>query len=210
MSWARYWATRARAPLKRRAATPLAARSWLTRLNSTPAAPPTPETGGAVGRGRTGGRTGAGRTATGAGAAEAASGVAVGGGATRAASCPRPLAPACRDRKEATWVPATGRLATGRDGCDPSMVIVATASSGAATMTTTLVTDRDIHNPPCGLTWRRRILGRGRGRDQTVGRPRNPPPRPPLKGQSRYQAEAATKKRSWPSNCPGRMTIIAR
>src|SRR2546430_15373951 len=60
MSWARYWATRASDPLQASAATPLAARSWLTRLNWTPAAPPTLATGGAglatgFGRGGTGG-----------------------------------------------------------------------------------------------------------------------------------------------------------
>src|SRR5437867_12146175 len=59
MSWARYWATRASAPLQASGATPLPARSWLTRLNWTPAAPPTPETGGA------GFVTGFGRAATG-------------------------------------------------------------------------------------------------------------------------------------------------
>src|SRR2546422_5672541 len=47
MSWARNWATRASDPLQASGATPLAARSWLTRLNWTPAAPPTLETGGA-------------------------------------------------------------------------------------------------------------------------------------------------------------------
>src|SRR2546430_10030870 len=61
MSWARYWATRASAPLQASGATPLAARSWLTRLNWTPAAPPTLETGGAgfaagFGRAAIGGR----------------------------------------------------------------------------------------------------------------------------------------------------------
>src|SRR5438874_428472 len=59
MSWARNWATRASDPLQASAATPLAARSWLTMLNWTPAAPPTLATGGA------GFATGLGRTATG-------------------------------------------------------------------------------------------------------------------------------------------------
>src|SRR5256885_9849017 len=77
MSWARYWATRARAPLKRRAATPLAARSWLTRPNSTPAAPPTDETGGAGGLRGTGTTRAA--TAAGAAGAGAAAGSAGGG-----------------------------------------------------------------------------------------------------------------------------------
>src|SRR2546426_4879091 len=59
MSWARYWATRASDPLQASAATPLAARSWLTRVNWMPAAPPTLETGGG------GFATGFGRAATG-------------------------------------------------------------------------------------------------------------------------------------------------
>src|SRR5256884_4854972 len=80
MSWARYWATRASEALYARAATPLAARSWLMRLNWAPAAPPTPTMGGLGGR-----RVGAGRAATGAGAAGAGRGPAGGGGAGGAA-----------------------------------------------------------------------------------------------------------------------------
>src|ERR1700680_2359928 len=82
MSWARYWATRARAPPNRRDATPFAARSWLTRLNSTPAAPPTGETGGGTGRGGAGG-TGFGRGATGAGGSGGGGGGAAEPGARR-------------------------------------------------------------------------------------------------------------------------------
>src|SRR5438477_11159166 len=113
MSWARYWATRARAPLKRRAATPFAARSWLTRLNSTPAAPPTDETGGAAGL-RGAGTTRA-ATAAGAAGAEAAAGVAEGGdGGASSTSLARSFAPACRGGRKATLTVATRpiRLAT--------------------------------------------------------------------------------------------------
>src|SRR5205809_5538548 len=86
MSWARYWATRASAPLQASGATPLAARSWLTRLNWTPAAPPTLETGGAgfaagFGRAATGGRA-AGTVAT------AGGGVAVGRTLPARTGCP--------------------------------------------------------------------------------------------------------------------------
>src|SRR6202022_4231368 len=98
MSWARYWATRARAPPKRRAATPFAARSWLTRLNSTPAAPPTAETGGATGRGGAGG-TGFGRAATGAGAAAGG-----GAGGASSTSLARSFTPEWRARGEGTSV----------------------------------------------------------------------------------------------------------
>src|SRR5712691_5939544 len=41
MSWARYCATRASVALQLRVRTPLAIRSWLIRVNSWPAAPPT-------------------------------------------------------------------------------------------------------------------------------------------------------------------------
>src|SRR2546428_8769832 len=41
MSWARYWATRARVALQLNIRTPLAIRSWLIKVNSWPAAPPT-------------------------------------------------------------------------------------------------------------------------------------------------------------------------
>src|SRR5439155_21034282 len=95
MSWARYWATRASEALYARAATPLAARSWLMRLNWAPAAPPTPTMGGLGGR-----RVGAGRAATGAGAAGAAAaavGAGGGGGVSRRAMRPRPVTPACHD-----------------------------------------------------------------------------------------------------------------
>src|ERR1700674_981809 len=108
MSWARYWATRARAPPKRREATPFAARSWLIRLNSTPAAPPTGETGGGTGRGG-GGGTGFGRAATGAGAAARPCAAAGGGGSST--SLPRSLTPECRGRRKATLT-AVSRPAT--------------------------------------------------------------------------------------------------
>src|SRR2546429_4334020 len=75
MSWARYWATRASEALYARAATPLAARSWLMRLNWAPSAPPTPTMGGLGGR-----RVGAGRATTGAGAAGGGGGPRGGGG----------------------------------------------------------------------------------------------------------------------------------
>src|SRR5205809_4305993 len=86
MSWARYWATRASAPLQASGSTPLAARSWLTRLNWTPAAPPTLETGGAgfaagFGRAAIGGRA-AGTVAA------AGAGVAVGRTLPAWAACP--------------------------------------------------------------------------------------------------------------------------
>src|SRR3984893_7788686 len=112
MSWARYWATRARAPPNRREATPFAARSWLTRLNSTPAAPPTGETGGGTGRGGAGG-TGFGRAATGAGAlAGAGAGAGGGAGGAPAASLPRSFTPACRARRKATLTAVTRGLVT--------------------------------------------------------------------------------------------------
>src|SRR6267143_5869940 len=120
MSWARYWATRARAALYARGATPLAARSWLTRLNWAPAAPPTPETGGAVAGGA--GGAGAGLAATGAGAAGAAVGAGVGGGVTRRASRPRPLTPVCRTPNVTVCVLASGRVATGWVGRLPRML----------------------------------------------------------------------------------------
>src|SRR5207244_7777946 len=91
MSWARYWATRASEALYARAAIPLAARSWLMRLNWAPAAPPTPTMGGLGGR-----RVGAGRAATGAGAAGAAGaavGAGVGGGGTPRGLRPRAMPP---------------------------------------------------------------------------------------------------------------------
>ena len=123
-------------------------RSWLTRLNSTPAAPPTPETGGGDGRGRTGGRTGAGRAATGAaaGSAAAITGVGVGGGI--AGNRPKSLAPEWRDCSEAIGDPAVGRMATGRPGCEPRMLIVATATSGPPTIKTSRVTERDNSESP--------------------------------------------------------------
>src|SRR4029077_19868884 len=101
MSWARYGAPRARAPLKRRADTPLAARSWLTRLNSIPAAPPTLDTGGAGALGA--GRSAVERPATGAGAAagpEAAAGAGAGGASST--SRVRSFSPACRGRQKGT------------------------------------------------------------------------------------------------------------
>src|ERR1700694_2263402 len=111
MSWARYWATRARAPPKRREATPFAARSWLIRLNSTPAAPPTGETDGGRGRG-VGDEPPAGRGAPAAGAA-AGRGAAAGGGAGggSSTSLPRSLTPECRGRRKATLT-AVSRPAT--------------------------------------------------------------------------------------------------
>ena len=99
MSWARNWATRASDPLQASAATPLAARSWLTRLNWTPAAPPTLATGGA------GFATGLGRTATG--------GFAVGAIATAGAGvgvgCNLPARTGCPGCTKATLAVASGR-----------------------------------------------------------------------------------------------------
>src|SRR5256885_10705606 len=106
MSWARYWATRASEALYARAAIPLAARSWLMRLNWAPAAPPTPTMGGLGGR-----RVGAGRATTAAGAAGAAVGAGGGGGGTRSAIRPRPLAPDCNDPRVVTCAPPSGRAA---------------------------------------------------------------------------------------------------
>src|SRR2546421_8223739 len=89
MSWARYCATRAREALQASGPAPLAARSWFTKLNSTPAAPPTVETGGAGGLGRGGaGRTATGAACGGAGAA-ATTGVGVGVAASRKRIIPR-------------------------------------------------------------------------------------------------------------------------
>src|SRR6059058_2120271 len=105
MSWARYWATRASAPLQASGATPLAARSWLTRLNWAPTAPPTLETGGA------GLATGFGRAATGGFAvgATATAGAGVGVGCTLPA---RTGWPGCR---KATLAVASGcAVAIGR------------------------------------------------------------------------------------------------
>src|SRR2546423_10092865 len=101
MSWARYWATRASEALYARAATPLAARSWLMRLNWAPAAPPTPTMGGLGGR-----RVGAGRATTGAGAAGAAVGAGGGGGGAPRATPPKALAPDCNDPRVVTCRPA--------------------------------------------------------------------------------------------------------
>src|SRR2546428_10991143 len=99
MTGARNWATRASDPLRAGGATPLAARSWLTRLNWTPAAPPTLETGGA------GFVTGLGRAATGGFAAGAAAtagdGVAVG--------CALPARTGCPGCRKATLVVSGGR-----------------------------------------------------------------------------------------------------
>jgi hypothetical protein len=203
MSWARYWATRARAPLKRSGAAPFAARSWLTRLNSTPAAPPMVEAGGAGGLGTTG-RAGSGRAATTPGwAAEA--GVDGGFRLSLRRSYGR------RGCRSATVRPAAGRpAATEWVGWDPMMATTARVSSGTLAIRVVLVTERDNSNPPCDLSWRRRILGRSSLPGQAVRRPRNPTPRLSPKPQSRYQAEAATKKSSCPSICPGRMAIIAR
>src|SRR3989442_5130813 len=102
MSWARNWATRASGALQASGATPLAARSWLTRLNWTPAAPPTPETGGAAAgwAGRT-----AGRAATRALAGAAVAGAVVGGGGKPRARRVRPLTPQFREPPEATCGP---------------------------------------------------------------------------------------------------------
>src|ERR1700737_124150 len=197
MSWARYWATRASEALEGSDATPVAARSWLTRPNWTPAAPPTPETGGP-------GRTGAGRAATGA-AGGAAAGAGVGGGVTRSAIRPSPLIPACNDPRVATCVVASGRVARERAGWVPTMLMVVSATSGTPTIRTTRITERDNSDSPLrsGLA-----DFRTDGRPYpAIRRPRNGPPRLSNRRQCGYQAEAATKKRSWPSSWPGRMAI---
>src|SRR6267143_2670325 len=129
MSWARYWATRASAPLNRRAATPLAARSWLTRLNSTPAAPPTDETGGA------GGLRGAGTTrpamAAGAAGAGAAAGAAGGGdGGASSTSLARSFTPACLARRKATLALLTRVATTEWARWDPTTAMIASVNSG--------------------------------------------------------------------------------
>src|SRR5437588_10804408 len=106
MSWARYWATRASEALYARVATPLAARSWLMRLNWAPAAPPTPTMGGLGGR-----RVGAGRATTGPGAAGAA-GAVVGagerGGVTRRPTRAWPLQPHAKDPTAGTCHSSSG------------------------------------------------------------------------------------------------------
>src|ERR1700688_2073232 len=109
MSWARYCATRARAPLTRKPATPFAARSWLTRPNSTPAAPPLLTAGGAGFGGA--GRAGAGRVPTGAAAGPGGAGV---GGAS-STSLAKWLTLACRGRRKAT-LGLVGRVATTEGG----------------------------------------------------------------------------------------------
>src|SRR5438874_946815 len=146
MSWARYWATRASEALYARAAIPLAARSWLMRLNWAPAAPPTPTMGGLGGR-----RVGAGRATTGAGAAGAAGaavGAGVGGGVTRRAIRPRPLTPDCNDPRVVPCAPVSGRVAIGCAGRLPRMPMVASTARGPPTIRTTLVTERDNTDSP--------------------------------------------------------------
>src|ERR1700730_11712260 len=128
---------------------PLAARSWLTRLIWTPAAPPTPETGGAGGRGA--GRAGAGGAGTGAagGLGGGAVGAGVGGGVTRRASWPRRFTPTWRAPGAPTrWLTASGRDARGCPGRFPRMLTVASTTSGAPTVRTTLVTERDNSDSP--------------------------------------------------------------
>src|SRR2546429_3815574 len=107
MSWARYCATRAREALQASDAAPLAARSWFTKLNSTPAAPPTVETGGAGGLG--GG--GAGRTATGAACGGAGGGATTGGGVGGGAR-PERILPRRWGRAKATAAGFRGLAAT--------------------------------------------------------------------------------------------------
>src|SRR2546430_3911556 len=145
MSWARYWATRASEALYAREATPLAARSWLMRVNWVPAAPPTPTTGGAGGR-----RVGAGRAATGAGAGAAAAAVGAGvdGGVSRSAIRPRPMTPDCSDPSVVTCAPASGRDAMGWAGRLPTILMVASTANGPPTIRTTLVTERDNADSP--------------------------------------------------------------
>src|ERR1700736_6085842 len=138
MSWARYWATRASEALKARAATPLAARSWLTRPSSRPADPPRADTGCAVGRG------GAGCI----GAVRAATVVAAVDAIVRTASRPGPRSPTCNDRSEATCAAASGWVAAGGFGCDPRMLMVASANSGAPTSKTSLVNERGNSESP--------------------------------------------------------------
>src|SRR5437764_7831607 len=99
MSWARNWATRASDPLQASGATPLAARSWLTRLNWTPAAPPTLATGG------TGFATGFGRAATGGFAA----GAAASAGDGLAVGLVLPARTGCPGCRKATLVGSIGR-----------------------------------------------------------------------------------------------------
>src|SRR5947199_10839226 len=103
MSWARYWATRASAPLQASGATPLAAGSWLTRLNWTPAAPPTLATGGA------GGVVGVGRVASG--------GLAVGAiaraGAGVGVGCTLPARTGCAGCTTATMAVQSGGAVRG-------------------------------------------------------------------------------------------------
>src|SRR6202171_5916947 len=182
MSCARYWATRARAPPKRRAGTPLVARSWLTRLSSMPAAPPMVETGGAAGLGG----AGAGRGAAGAKPA-AGAGVATGGGGASSTSLARSLVPACRARRKATLM-AVGRVATTECArLDPTMAPAAMVSIGRLTISVARVTERDKSNPPCDLSRVRWILGRRDAPDQAVRRPRNHPPGLSSRWHSGYQ-----------------------
>src|ERR1700719_1788786 len=146
MSWARYWATRARAPLTRKPATPFAARSWLTRLNSTPAAP-TMLTGGGAGFGGAG-RAGAGRVPTGAAAGPCGAGV----GGRSSTSLAKWLTLACRGRRKAT-LGLVSRVATTEWGrWDPTMATTASVSSGMPMISVTRVTERDNSNPPCDLS----------------------------------------------------------
>src|ERR1700693_3675379 len=151
MSWARYWAPRARAPLKRKPATPFAARSWLTRLNSTPAEPPT-LTGGGAGFGGAG-RTGAGRAATGAGAAAGPGGAAGPGvGGAWSTSLARSCTPPCRGRSKATLALVSRVATTAWGRWDPTTATTAAVSSGMLRISVTRVTERDNSNPPCDLS----------------------------------------------------------
>src|SRR5919201_58674 len=216
MSWARYWATRARELLQASGAAPLAARSWLRRLNSTPAAPPTDEAGGAGGLGAGGG---AGRMATGAGWAGAAAragpglagaGVGVGGGAS-ASSRARSFGPAWRALRKARLGGASGRIDGECVDREPMIETVASASSGTLTADAILVTERDIQSPPCGPSAViRGILGGSQPGSQAEARPKKPMAWLSLMSQPGCQAEAATKKRTWPRSWPGRRAIIAR
>ncbi len=86
--------------------------------------------------------------------------------------------------------------------------MVASTASGAPTIRTALVTERDNAHSPL---WSSFADFRGSAADQpTFQAPRNPPAGLSGNRQERYQAEAATKNRSWPSSWPGRMAIIAR
>src|SRR2546421_5284392 len=88
-------------------------------------------------------------------------------------------------------------------GCEPSTLSVASVISGTLMAKASLVTERDIQNPPCGLMWRCGILGGAARLLQAFSRPRKLTPGLSLKPKPALSGGGGDEEQQLPEQLAG-------